>query len=32
MSESWSRWGYVKMQGDEPVMTSEGTHEVDIAD
>jgi hypothetical protein len=24
--------GYVEMQGDEPVMTSEGTHEVDLAD
>jgi hypothetical protein len=24
--------GYVEMQGDEPVMTSEGAREVDIAD
>ena len=24
--------GYVEMQGDEPVMTSKGNHEADIAD
>ena len=24
--------GYVEMKGGEPMMTSEGTHEVDIAD